>query len=448
MTSLQNYLSPQEYQSAKAAKILFESRRTSIDEFLFRGSAKAIQSIHHGEFIIAGPAETGKTIATLTLLDILCRRYKNLQVAMARKIRNDMSDTVLRLYERKIMRDDVKKYGGIHPELYEYSNGSTISIGGMDRPGRILSGAFDAVYVNQSEELDLEDWESFSTRTTGRAGVLQPGLLFGDANPGPPTHWILHRPSLQLFHSKHEDNPALYDDDGNITEQGKRTMQILDALTGVRLERLRYGRWVAAEGTVYDFQPAIHEIDSFPIPKDGRRICIIDFGYVNPFVCQWWYIDNDDRAYLYREIYMTQRTVRVHSEQIKQLSEGEFIEVYIADHDAEDRATLEENGIYAIPADKDISPGIQSMQERMKLRVDGRPGLFVMRGALVERDEALAASHKPVCTRDEFDVYAFPKDSSGKSIKEAPVKLFDHGMDAARYLCRYLSESTGALFYE
>jgi len=68
---------------------------------------------------------------------------------------------------------------------------------------------------------------------------------------------------------------------------------------------------------------------------------------------------------------------------------------------------------------------------------------MLMRGALVERDETLAAAHKPLCTRDEFDVYSYPKDVSGHALKEIPVKLHDHGMDATRYGVRYLSSAGG-----
>src|SRR5690606_16389199 len=128
---------------------------------------------------------------------------------------------------------------------------------------------------------------------------------------------------------------------GEITEQGRRTLAVLDALTGVRYQRLRKGKWVSAEGQIYEtFGPAIHLVNRFDIPQDWRRIRVIDFGMRHPFVCQWWAIDPDGRMYMYREIFMTNRTVRRHSEQIKSLSEGERIEATICDHDAEDRETL------------------------------------------------------------------------------------------------------------
>jgi hypothetical protein len=70
---------------------------------------------------------------------------------------------------------------------------------------------------------------------------------------------------------------------------------------------------------------AVHLIDRFDIPADWRRIRSIDFGYTNPFVCQWWAIDPDGRMYRYREIYRTRRLVSDHAAEIRKLSAGESI---------------------------------------------------------------------------------------------------------------------------
>jgi len=432
----------------------------------FRGAALQIQTLIAPEWIISGPSETGKTFAALTRLDQLARKYPKSQLAIIRKVRHDMDGTVLQTYEKKVMRPDVDIYGGSKPERYTYPNESVIWVGGMDRPGSALSGERDAIYINQAEELALEDWETCTTRTTGRAGNFPLGesMTFGDCNPSYAAHWIKSRESLRLLHSQHEDNPSLFQD-GKLTPQGILTMATLDRLTGVRYSRLRKGLWVSAEGTVYEFDPAIHEVDWFAPSKDARLMRTIDFGFVNPFTCQWWYIDHDNRMYLYREIYMTKRTVKVHADTMKRVESGlpldawaelndaqkkeawerspEKFEVTITDHDAEDRATLEENGIYTTAADKDISTGIEKVQERLKVQGDGKARLFVMRGALVERDEELARDRKPLCLRDEFDVYMWPKAQDGKPIKDVPVKMNDHAQDPTRYGAKYLDGLAG-----
>jgi hypothetical protein len=119
----------------------------------------------------------------------------------------------------------------------------------MDNSDKILSGEFDGIYVNQCEELTKEDWETITTRTTGRGAVTPYPMAFGDANPKDPEHWILERAKagqLSLYTSRHEDNPSLHDGT-DWTAQGRRTLTTLDALTGTRYARLRLGEWVYAD---------------------------------------------------------------------------------------------------------------------------------------------------------------------------------------------------------
>jgi hypothetical protein len=316
----------------------------------------------------------------------------------------------------------------------------------MDNPQKALSSERDYIYVNQAEELALDDWETLTTRCTGRAGVAPYPQIFGDCNPGPPSHWILHRPSLKVFESRHEHNPALFDEAGWITPQGERTMAILDRLTGVRRDRLRFGRWVQAEGVVYEgFDRDVHLIDPFPVPEGWRRIRSIDFGYTNPFSCSWYAIDGDGRMYRYRQIYFTGRTVADHVKTIQRverwfLGDGktlnparERIHETVADHDAEDRATLHQLGIPTVAAYKAIRPGIQAVGERLRRAGDGKPRLLFLRDALVEQDPTLAELRQPTCTEEEFEVYSWPKGQEGRAMKETPVDAFNHGMDELRY---------------
>lgn len=417
-------------------------QRTTNDP-LFRGAALDAQTITDHEWLLAGPAETGKTWAALWRLDGLLASTPGAQAALVRKVAADIGPTVLVTYRRILERSGsgAVAYGGNAPLWFDYPNRSRLYIGGMDRPGKVLSGERDWIVVNQAEELQLEDWETLSTRCTGRGAVTATPMLFGDCNPGPPTHWILGRPALKLLHSRHEDNPTLFDAAGVVTDQGRRSLAVLDALTGVRRERLRFGRWVAAEGVVYEqWDRRVHLVDRFEIPAEWRRIRVVDFGYTNPFVCQWWAIDPDGRMYLYREIYMTKRLVEDHARQVMALSQGERIEATVADHDAEDRATLERHGVRTVPALKAISVGIQTVQARLKVAGDGRPRLVMLRDSLVECDDSLVAAHKPTCTPQEMEGYSWPRGADGRPIKEVPVDVDNHGADGTRYAAMYVDK--------
>lgn len=299
--------------------MLLLENATPLGRPVFRGAALQAQSIVTPEWILAGPAETGKTWAALWRLDSLLANTPRAQAALVRKVAADIGPNVLVTYKRVISRSGsgATPRGGEKPEWFDYPNGARLYIGGMDRPGKVLSGERDFIFVNQAEELLLGDWETLSTRCTGRGAVTSTPMLFGDCNPGPPTHWILGRGRLQKLYSLHEDNPSLYDEDQVLTPQGVKSMATLDALTGVRKERLRHGRWVAAEGMVYEgWAEAIHHIDRIPIPPEWRKFRVVDFGYTNPFTCQWWAMDGDGRLYRYRGLYHTKRLVEDHARQI------------------------------------------------------------------------------------------------------------------------------------
>lgn len=413
------------------------------DGFQPYGAAADFWMCKAHESILSGPAETGKTRSALELVNLLLWKYPGAQGAMIRKQYADMPGSCIQTWEKKVLGDTlsdagpITKYGGEKPQFYTYPNGSRLWIGGLDKPGKTLSSERDFFYINQTEELELEDWETILTRATGRAGNMPYTRVMGDCNPGSQSHWILERErenKLKLYHSRHEDNPTLFDPQtGEMTKQGEISLAILDGLSGVRYQRLRLGKWVSAEGQIYtDYSQGIHLIDPFTIPADWRRFRCIDFGLSHPFVCGWWVVDGDGRLYLYRQIYMTGRTVATHSKQIKELSEGEHIEQTVCDHDAEDRLTLAENGIPNIAALKDVSRGIGKVQDRLKNKIDGKPRLFIFRNSLVEIDQSLKDTKKPYATEQEFDSYIW-----ADTQKEQPVKKDDHGMDMTRYAVMY-----------
>jgi phage terminase large subunit len=212
-----------------------------------RGAALQLWNHRGPECILSGPSESGKTTALLQKLHCFLIVFPGAQGVLLRKVRATVYSTCLQTYLRRILPqpEAVQSFGGEHPQFYTYPNGSRLWIAGLDDPQKALSSDRDIVAVNQAEELTLDDWEVLTTRATGRAGNAPYAQVLGDCNPhGGPNHWIKQRASagrLVLLESRHEDNPALFD--GNDwTEQGRRTLAVLDALTGVRKERLRYGR--------------------------------------------------------------------------------------------------------------------------------------------------------------------------------------------------------------
>lgn len=402
-----------------------------------------MQAAEDPEVLLVGAAGTGKTLAILLKLNRLMWQHPSARALIVRKVRADLAQSILVTYERDVLGFDNPICAGVgreHRQSYRYPNGSEVVVGGMDRPGKILSAEYDFIYPAEAVEFEEEDWETFVMRN--RNGVLPFQQVLGDTNPGAPQHWLKQRCDsgrTRLLNSFHHDNPAFWDG-ADWTERGRDyVLGKLQRLTGVRRARYLDGKWVIAEGAVYgDWNEAVHLVDRFAIPASWRRIRACDFGYTNPFVMLWIAIDPDGRMFVYRELYMTQRVVEDHAAQIRALSEGERIEATVADHDAEDRATLARHGITTLPARKEIGVGIQAVQQRLRDAGDGKPRLFVFKDALVEADAALREAKRPLCLRDEFPGYVWAKAPDGKPQKETPVDLDNHALDALRYAVRYV----------
>lgn len=415
-----------------------------------RGAARRVFDLRDNEVVISGPAGTGKSRAILEKIHLMCLINPRMKALIVRKTAASLGSTALTTFEQWVAAEGLADktlffHGGSNnaPPQYRYSDGATINIGGMDKPSKIMSSEYDVIYVQEATELTITDWEALTSRL--RNGVISFQQILADCNPDRPTHWLKQRCEdgrAIMLYGRHEDNPRYFDEQGTITPEGEAYLARLDNLTGVRKARLRHGQWVSAEGVIFDeFDPALNLVNKpMDPPDEWTRYWTLDFGYTHPFVLQCWAVDPDGRAFRYREIFHTGRTVAEHAEQIMKIvrrPDGVWREpkprAVICDHDAEDRATFtRETGLATTPAKKTVSDGLQAVKQRWKPAGDGRPRLFYVRNALVERDISLVESGRPTCSEEEIGGYVWNQD------KDAPIKEMDDGMDATRYLVAHL----------
>lgn len=215
-------------------------------------------------FVASGGAGTGKSLTCLTKLHRRAVEFPQSRWLVVRKTRVSLTESALVTYEKQTL-------GITHPLLqggaqrayrhnYVYPNGSEIIIGGLDNPTRIMSTEFDGIYFQEAIEGTEEDCEMLLTRLrNGRTPYHQ---LLMDTNPSFPLHWLNQRSldgKTRMIFCRHEDNPRLYRD-GQWTPEGVLYLKTLDGLTGIRKERLRWGKWVQAEGVIYDNFSVEHNV--------------------------------------------------------------------------------------------------------------------------------------------------------------------------------------------
>lgn len=438
---------------------------TITKELHLRGAALEVMHRREKEVLVAGPAGTGKSYSCLSKVHLMALQNPGSKYLLVRKTHVSLTATGLVTFKEHVANEAiglgiVRWYGGSGstPPGFHYENGSVINVGGMDNPTKIMSSEYDLIYVQEATEFTADDWEKCTTRL--RNGVVSFQQLLADCNPEGPDHWLKKRcdaGQTVMLYGLHTDNPKLFDALGTPTEKGTAYLELLAGLTGVRRHRLFGGIWAAAEGVIYEgWNPAVHLVPRFVPPRDWTRIWAVDFGFVHPFVWQEWVVDPDGRMILYREIYHTKRLVEDHARQIRALKGLGPIErddhgryrvmpytgppvaehdrvlprALLADHDAEDRATLERHvGFGTIAANKTVSEGIQATASRLKLDGTGRPRLMIMQDARVELDRDQADARKPTCTAEEVGGYVWLE---GR-LKEQPLKEQDDGMDTMRY---------------
>lgn len=433
-----------------------------------RGACLALFKTKAPEVLVWGPAGTGKSRACLEKLHAVAMANPGMRALIVRKTAVSLTSSALVTFRRDVLSEAllagiVRWYGGSaeKPPQYIYENGSTVSIGGMDKPSKILSTEYDAVYIQEATELTVEDWETLSTRV--RNGVVSFQQIIADCNPDVANHWLRARSlgdSVVSLESHHTDNPRLYEETKGdvfdverggvrfrLTGYGRDYMGRLGALTGVRRQRLLEGKWVSAEGVIYDeFDPLVHLVDRFPVPDSWPRLWAIDWGFTHPTVIQQWAEDGDGRLFMYREWYYSGRLVSDHAAAVMRVVApggelrdgryvgGEWIEpkprVVVADHDPEAQEQFRRvTGLKPRNAEKSVGAGIQAVQKRLRVAGDGRPRLFFMRDCLVERDGTLAERWLPTSTVEEMGGYVW---SDRKD--ESPVKENDDGVDTMRYV--------------
>lgn len=443
--------------------------RVNTFNLVVRGEMRRLWTSRAREVLCEGPAGTGKSFVICAYIISLCMQYPNIRVLLARKTRTSMTQSILVTWERMLKHLGLSSVcsgaGRPNRTRYQFPNGSEAVVFGFDDPERIKSSEYDLIYVNEATELTLEDWEVAISRL--RNNMLPWQQAIADCNPGAPNHWLNQRANTDAMlrlRTRHVDNPWLYQN-GEWTDVGREYISRLDALTGARKSRLRYGQWVAAEGAVFEevWDATKHIVRAAP-EHLRSHIAGVDWGYRHPGVIQVWACDGDGRMYRLREIYHSGKTIDWWLKQAKFI-QRDFPSVRKFICDPSQPAHIEQfimAGIPARGADRSnirrqdilmpnplagsLEVGLQIMEERLRGDETG-PRMFFVENAtgwydddgnwIIGRDQALIDRGWPACTEDEFSLYSFPKGEDGKPLKEAPVPLYDDGIDAARYVATH-----------
>lgn len=192
-----------------------------------------------------------------------------------------------------------------------------------------------------------------------------------------------------------------------------------------RIFAMKYcGTFTKMAGLVYPDFDHDNEIEPFKLDIDKYYICGgVDLGFTNPFAVSIRAIRYDGLYdYQLGEIYQKYTDPVKRTEILKQLKQKYKIEQFFVDsEDPAQIAMFQAAGLPACPVKK----GPDSIQYGISLH-----------SSLIRKK--IYKVFKGCCpnTVDEYETYAFPEvnDEDVEVVKEKPVPLFNHLMDANRYV--------------
>ena len=267
----------------------------------------------------------------------------------------------------------------------------------VDQPQKIRGRKRDCLFVNEANEITLEDWRQLVLRTTGRIII--------DYNPSDEFHWIydqvLTRDDCSFYQTTYKDNPFLPQTVVDEIERLKDVDENYWRIYGL-------GERGISRATVFTHWKEIDQV-----PDGWRLMCYgMDFGYTNdPTAIVAIYTDGHGFA-LDEIVYTTGLTNHAISQTLRDASVHRT-DVIIADS-AEPKSIdeIHGHGFNIHPARK----GPDSV----------RSGIDYM------RSRPLFITSRSINGIKELRNYKYKEDKNGKQLNE-PVGAFNHFIDAARY---------------
>ena len=431
------------------------------------------------EIIIASPGGTGKSRGIMQVLSGITENTPGMRGLLCRNTRESMGSSTLVEWEECFPQGTWSDVHRKNRSIYDFPNGSEVAaIGIRDNPYRIFSTKWDWIYFEELTEepgIGEEEWGKFYRGLRGSNCFNNQRLLIGSCNPTYPSHWVKARidsGECESHLSLHEDNPRWHNgrrlkngeyDPNGWTEDGLAYIDGLMRMSEQDIQRLRWGKWIAAEGLVFkEYRENLHCIDGtiereefqhrlhvrgWPDPVDISWYMVsIDFGFRAPGVVQVWAVDESERLFRVAEVYQTGHNSDWWAGVLEDLYRDYPFSRGVADCEDKNAISLLNDRIGRFrgrgmkrviqPADKSAGRyhGLEQLRWGFSA-ANGGPRTYLLRNALrYGADPALKERSKTTCLEEELHQYIWRVTKPGQAEKEeVDPNCADHAVDAAVY---------------
>ena len=308
-----------------------------MNNIVWKPQPKQIEFMSRNEYevLYGGAAGGGKSDAIIVeaLRQVDNPNYRALILRKTYPQCRELIIKSLRIYQSAY--PDAEYNGSEH--YWKFPSGAKIYFGSMPNQLSYLSYqglSYSYIAFDELTHFTLEEYEYMISRNRADGEGLRV-YIRATANPGGIGHgWVkerfitssppnvpytvksevvdkngkkitLERQRIFIPSSVFDNEALLANDPGYLAN--------LAMLPDSQKKALLYGDWDSYEGQVftefknnpdgYKSKLNTHVIEPFTIPRTWRRYRTFDFGYSRPFAVQWWAIDYDGRAYLYRQLY-------------------------------------------------------------------------------------------------------------------------------------------------
>ena len=345
-----------------------------------------------------GGSRSGKTFSILTALIELCHKNSGLVITICRKTFPALRATAMRDFFEILNKEEI-----YNPDLHNKSDatyqlwGNMVEFISIDQPQKVRGRKRDVLFINEANEINLEDWRQLLLRTTGRVLI--------DYNPSDEFHWIyeevIPREDAEFFRTTYKDNPFLPESVVMEIERFRTADENFWKVYGL-------GERGTAQSTIFTHWTEINQI-----PNEYKLLNIgLDFGYTNdPTAIVRVYTDG--HGFAVDELCYATRLTNSDISKVLRDNEVHRSDVIICD-------SAEPKSIDEIHAHGFNTHGARKGKDSVKNGIQflhSRPLLITARSVNLIR---------------ELRNYKWKEDKNGKQLNE-PVDNFNHAIDAMRY---------------
>lgn len=281
---------------------------------------------------------------------------------------------------------------------------------------KIRGPTFAGAYVDEITIIPQSVFVMLQSRLTHKDSKL-----FGTSNPDSPFHWLktdlidrADELDVKVWNFTLEDNPSL---------TASYKANISKEYRGLWYDRYILGKWVLAEGTIYDFFDRTKHVIDYPPGAADYYICGIDYGTTNPtaFSLIGYSERTQPGRWLEKEYYwdskktLRQKTDTQYGEDLKKFLNGYKVKAIYLDPSAVSfRVELNRMGFNGlIEAENEVLDGIRYH-------------------SMVLSNGTFKICHNCTTAIEEYGTYRWDPKASQRG-EDKPIKDNDHLMDSIRY---------------